>query len=80
MTKLPYYKVQRLSCPSSTSVAKGRGSVLVYLGPDNASWEQMKKKYRYCLSSSLSTFKPLTYVFVCRWITSPAPAFAPGFR
>lgn len=30
------------------------------LGPDNASWEQMKKKYRYGLSSSfsLSTFKP----------------------
>ena len=24
------------------------------LGPDNASWEQMKKKYRYDLSSSLA--------------------------
>jgi hypothetical protein len=57
------------------------GEVYLFdLGPDNASWEQMKKKYRYGLSSSfsLSTFKPVTCVFVWRFIRyiffhSPGP-------
>ena len=49
----------RDSIARAPPVLPKEGEVYLFdLGPDNASWEQMKKKYRYDLSSSfsLSTF------------------------
>ena len=71
----------RDSIAQAPPVLPKEGEVNLFdLGPDNASWEQMKKKYRYDLSSSfsLSTFKPLTCVFIWRFIRcicfhSPGP-------
>ena len=53
--------MDRDSIAQAPPVLPKEGEVYLFdLGPDNASWEQMKKKYRYNLSSSfsLSTFKP----------------------
>ena len=43
------------SIAQAPPVLPKEGEVYLFdLGPDNASWEQMKKKYRYDLSSSLA--------------------------
>ena len=51
---------------------KAREVYLFDLGPDNGSWEQMKKKYRYGLSTSLSLSTLCIHSFDAYASTRPA--------
>ena len=69
----------RDSVAQSPPVLPKEGEVYLFdLGPDNTSWEQMKKKYRL-RDSGLRSFNPLTDEFVRNCIHVGFDAHAPEF-